>query len=199
MMFDGWVDDIGGVIRTKVLRRMSLQIVTTSQTGPFTTEIGLHGPFYQVPDWLYFRRDHPERAERAHLTVRTWCTNLDPRRADRLRHPTVRLYAEYVWGYVAAIRRAPLSPADRRECYRHLAQWAAGRALPVTGRAVLGGAPRSGHPTASTDCNLSSQSTPSWPAGEEAFVTLGGLTSGRERSVAVSGRPVRPPRHGQCR
>ncbi len=149
MMFDGWFDDIGGVIRTKVLRRMSLNSYHLADRS-FTTEIGLHGPFYQVPDWLYFRRDHPERAERAHLTVRTWCTNLDPRRADRLRHPTVRLYAEYVWGYVAAIRRAPLSPADRRECYRHLAQWAAGRALPVTGRAVLGGAPRSGHPTAST-------------------------------------------------
>jgi len=149
MMFDGWFDDIGGVIRTKVLRRMSLNSYHLADRS-LTTEIGLHGPFYQVPDWLYFRRDHPERAERAHLTVRTWCTNLDPRRADRLRHPTVRLYAEYVWGYVAAIRRAPLSPADRRECYRCLAQWAAGRALPVAGRAVLGGAPRSGDPTAST-------------------------------------------------
>lgn len=149
MMFDGWFDDIGGVIRTKVLHRMPLNSYHLADRS-LTTEIGLHGPFYQVPDWLYFRRDHPERAERAHLTVRTWCTNLDPRRADRLRHPTVRLYTEYVWGYVAAIRRAPLSPADRRECYRYLAQWAAGRALPVAGRTVLRGAPRSGAPTAST-------------------------------------------------
>ena len=64
------------------------------------------------------------------------CANLDPRRADRLRHPAVRLYGEYVWAYIAMIRRAPLSPADRRECYRYLAQWAASRVLPVqTGRA----------------------------------------------------------------
>ena len=27
-----------------------------------TAEIGLHGPFYTIPDWLSFRRDHPERA-----------------------------------------------------------------------------------------------------------------------------------------
>jgi hypothetical protein len=107
-----------------------------------TTELALHGSFYQVPDWLYFRRDHPDRAERACPTVRARCANLDPRRADRLRHPTVRLYAEYLWGYIAAIRRAPLSPADRHDCYRHLAQWASSRALP--GRIRRAGEPGPG-------------------------------------------------------
>jgi hypothetical protein len=46
------------------------------------------------------------------------------------------LYGEYLLGYVGAIRRAPLSPADRRECYRHLATWVASRALPVAGRVI---------------------------------------------------------------
>jgi hypothetical protein len=55
---------------------------------------------------------------------------MDPRRADRLRHPAARLYGEYVWAYVSAIRRAPLSVADRRECYLYLAQWFASRARP---------------------------------------------------------------------
>ena len=55
---------------------------------------------------------------------------MDPRRADRLRHPAVRLYGEYVWAYVSAIRCAPLSVADRRECYRYLAQWLASRVRP---------------------------------------------------------------------
>jgi len=147
MMFDGWFDDIGGVMRTKVLRRTPLRSYHLADRS-LTTEIGLHGPFYQVPDWLYFRRDHPDRAERAHQSVRSWCTNLDPRRADRLRHPTVRLYAEYVLGYVTAIRRAPLSVADRQECYRYLAQWAAGRALPVVDQVILRRAPRAAEPTA---------------------------------------------------
>ena len=146
MMFDGWFDDIGGVIRAKVLRRTPLHDSYHLADRSIITEIGLHGPFYQVPDWLYFRRDYPERAERACPSVRTWCANLDPRRANPLRHPTVRLYGEYIWGYVAAIRRAPLSPADRQECYRYLARWVAGRALPVAGRAVLGRAPRTGPP-----------------------------------------------------
>ena len=37
------------------------------------------------------------------------------------------LYGEYVWAYISAIRNAPLSPVDRRLCYRYLAQWVASR------------------------------------------------------------------------
>jgi glycosyltransferase involved in cell wall biosynthesis len=130
MLFGDGGDDTGGVIRTRILRRTSLHGSHHHADRTITTEFALQGPFYQVPDWLYFRRDHPERAERACPTVRTRCANLDPRRADRLRHPAARLYAEYVWGYVAAIRHAPLSPTERRECYRYLAEWLASRARP---------------------------------------------------------------------
>ena len=55
---------------------------------------------------------------------------MDPRRATRWRHPAVRLYGEYIWAFIAAIRRAPLSDADRHECYRYLAHWLASRTRP---------------------------------------------------------------------
>ena len=71
--------------------------------------------------------------------MRDRCVTSDPTRANRLRHPAVRLYGEYILGYVGAIRRAPLSPADRKECYQHLARWAASRALPVAGRVISRG------------------------------------------------------------
>jgi glycosyltransferase involved in cell wall biosynthesis len=135
MLFDGWGDDEGGVIRTKVLRQIAPHDSYHLADRTFITEVGLHGPFYQVPDWLWFRRQHPQQAG-MHRSVRDRCAVLDPHRADRLRHPAVRLYAEYFLGYVAAIRRAPLSPEDRRECYRYLARWVASRALPVAGRAI---------------------------------------------------------------
>jgi glycosyltransferase involved in cell wall biosynthesis len=132
-------DDEYGVIRTEVLRRVAPLNSYYHADRTIMAGIVLHGPFHQTPDWLYFRRDHADRAQHANPTVHSWCANLDPRRANRLRHPTVRLLAEYVWGYVGAIRTAPLSPADRQECYRHLAQWVAGRAL-------RGGALRAGKP-----------------------------------------------------
>jgi glycosyltransferase involved in cell wall biosynthesis len=142
LLYEKSGDDSYGIIRTEVVRRVSPHDSYHHADRTITAEFALHGPFYQVPDWLYFRRDHPGRAERARPTVRTRCANLDPRRADRLRHPAVRLYGEYLWGYVAAIRRAPLSPAERQECYRHLAQWASSRALP--GRTRRAGEPGPG-------------------------------------------------------
>ena len=59
-------------------------------------ELVLRGRFYHVPQWLFFRRDHADRAEWKFRDVRSWCTNLDPRRANRFPHPLVRLYLEYL-------------------------------------------------------------------------------------------------------
>ena len=120
-------DDEYGVIRAEVLRRVAPLGSYYHADRTIMAEIALHGPFHQTPDWLYFRRDHADRAQHAHPTVRAWCSNLDPRRANRLRNPTARLLSEYVGGYLGAIRRAPLSPADRQECYRWLMRWLAGR------------------------------------------------------------------------
>jgi len=142
MLYGKTGDDSYGVIRAEVFRLVAPHDSYHHADRTITTEIALQGPFYQVPDWLYFRRDHPDRAERARPTARARCTNMDPRRADRLRHPAIRLYAEYLWAYASAIRRAPLSPADRQECYRCLAGWASSRSLP--GRTRRAGEPGPG-------------------------------------------------------
>lgn len=136
LLFDSGGDDDYGVIRTDVLRRTAMKGSYHHSDRTIVAEIVLHGPFYQVPDWLYFRREHAGQAGQI-SDVRARCTNMDPRRANRWRHPVVRLYGEYVWAYVSAIRRAPLSPADRRECYGYLAQWLASRAVPVARPTVL--------------------------------------------------------------
>ena len=127
-------DDDGGIIRTDVLRQTALNGSYYRADRTLVPEIALYGRFYHVPDWLYFRRDHPDRAARSFSDVRGWCANLDPRRADRLRHPVVRLYAEYVWGFVSAISRSPLTAAEKRACLGHLARWAASRAFSEHGK-----------------------------------------------------------------
>jgi glycosyltransferase involved in cell wall biosynthesis len=138
MLFDGWGDDEGGVMRTAVLRRTALHGSYHFADRIFTIELALHGPFYMVPDYLYFRRHH-EGQGGAHVSIRRRCSNMDPRRADPLRHPVARLYAEYILGYVTAIKRAPLSVADKRECYGVLGRWVASRAMPVVGRTLTRG------------------------------------------------------------
>lgn len=139
-------DDEYGVIRSRVLHQVNLQGSYYNADRVFTIGIALQGRFHQIPEWLYFRRDHDDRAAHAQPTVRKWCTNLDPRRASTLRHPTARLVSEYIWGYVAAIQQAPLSPADRLQCYGILARWGASRALPVINRVFRLGNLRAGKP-----------------------------------------------------
>ena len=138
LLFADGGDDSEGVIRLSAFRRTPLLGSYHHSDRTLSAELGLYGPFYHVPDWLYFRRDHDERAERAFKTVRAWCANLDPGRADPLRNPAVRLYAEYVGGFVSAIRRAPLSSVEKRKCYFYLMQWLAGRNLPGRARRVIG-------------------------------------------------------------
>jgi glycosyltransferase involved in cell wall biosynthesis len=132
-------DDQYGVMRSEMLRKVAPQGSFYHSDRVIMTEVVLHGPFYQVPQWLYFRRDHADRPQHASPTVRGWCSNLDPRRSNRFIHPTARLLAEFLWGYVAAIRRAPLSASERRECYRHLAHWITSHASPAVHRSFRGG------------------------------------------------------------
>ena len=127
LLFVSGGDDDYGVMRTQVLRCTAMKDSYHHADRTIIAELALYGRFYQVPDWLYFRRDHADRAERACPTMRSRCANMDPRRADPVRHPAIRLYGEYIWGYASAIHRAPLPAADRRECYRHLANWLATR------------------------------------------------------------------------
>ena len=128
LLNDSGGDDDGGIMRKEVLLRTAMKESYHHADRTIIAELALHGPFYQVPDWLYFRRDHPDRAERAHPSVRARCANMDPRRANRWRNPAPRLIGEYIWAYLRMIRRAPLTPAERRECYRYLAQWMTRRA-----------------------------------------------------------------------
>jgi glycosyltransferase involved in cell wall biosynthesis len=114
-----------GVIRTSVLRKVKPHDSYHHEDRIVVSELLLHGPFHLTPDWMYFRRDHPGRAYKTSLQAR--CAILDPRRANRMKNPTARLVGEYMLGYVGAIRRAPLTPADKRECMRQLGLWMADR------------------------------------------------------------------------
>ena len=141
MLFEPGGDDFYGVMRTAMLRKVRPHDSYHHADRTFVSEIALHGRFYQVPELLFFRRDHPTRAERANPTKRSRCVNLDPRRANRFLHPTPRLLAEYVGGFVGVINRAPLTWGERTECFRHLGAWLTSRAKPGAGERVEDRAP----------------------------------------------------------
>lgn len=124
-------DDIYGVIRMSVLSQVRLFGSYHMADRTFVAELLLHGPFHNVPEYLYFRRDHPARASRVGRYIRRRCSHLDPARANRWRHPMVRLLGEYVLGFVTAIWRAPLTPAQRLRCYLELVRWLTSHVNPM--------------------------------------------------------------------
>ena len=58
MLFDGWDDYTYGVMRTEVLLRTHLCGSHHMADRSINVELSLYGPFYLVPEWLYFRREH---------------------------------------------------------------------------------------------------------------------------------------------
>jgi glycosyltransferase involved in cell wall biosynthesis len=129
-------NDFYGVMPIEVLRRIRPHDSYHHADRTFMAQLVLSGPFVQVPEVLYYRREHPGRASRARST-RQVAANLDPRRADRLRHPLIRLYAEYVLGFLGAVWREPLSTVERARCTVEVARWMAERSRPSRARALL--------------------------------------------------------------
>jgi glycosyltransferase involved in cell wall biosynthesis len=110
-------DDEYGVMRTDVLRRVRPKDSYHHNARPFIAEIAFRGRFHQVPELLYFRRDHPERGDRR-ATISSLSANLDPKRAGQ---GTARLMAEYAYRYFEVVARAPISRSQKLACYRILA------------------------------------------------------------------------------
>jgi len=118
-------DDFYGVIRTDVMRSMTPHGSFHNAGRKLVAEMALYGRFLQVPEVMFFRREHPGRGDRLG-SVQAVCRNLDPRRAG---HSTARLMSEYMMSYFTAVARAPMSTADKRRCYGQLARWLTGRTV----------------------------------------------------------------------
>jgi glycosyltransferase involved in cell wall biosynthesis len=116
LLFDIGGDDDYAVIRTAALRRVAPKNSYHNADRTIVTELALYGRFYQVPDWLYFRRTHPAQSGGGARSMRERCATTDPRRANQWLHPAARLYGEYMLAYVNAVLRAPLSAAERQAC-----------------------------------------------------------------------------------
>ena len=99
-------NDFYGVIRTEVLRRVDPHGSYYNADRTLVASLSLQGPFHQVPEVLYFRRDHPDRGTRAP----GWACRGPggcprPSAREPARHPIIRMYLEYIFEYVNAIRR----------------------------------------------------------------------------------------------
>ena len=107
-----------GVIRREALARTPLIGKFVGSDRTLLAELGLLGRLYEVPEYLFFRRDHPDTSGRKFNMYRrlAW---YDPKKTGKLYFPYWRMGAEYL----RAAFRAPLPPGDRLRAAGIVLRW----------------------------------------------------------------------------
>lgn len=110
-----------GLMRADVLRETRLLARFPGSDRVLLAELALRGRVHEIPEVLFYHRDHSERsvyvlpASQPHQHL-LWYV---PDAADKLIFPFWRRLG----GYLSAIRRAPIPPAESWRCYREIAGW----------------------------------------------------------------------------
>lgn len=100
-----------GVIRIDALRSCAPLLPVYGSEKVLMAELALYGRYHDVDETLFFERIHA-RASQSLETKEEQQAFADPRRVGLPTFPRLRLLG----GYVSAIRRAPISAAEKARC-----------------------------------------------------------------------------------
>jgi glycosyltransferase involved in cell wall biosynthesis len=116
---DHIVVEVFGVIRSSLLRQSLLMGNYVGSDRVLLGELALHGRFFEIPDCLFFHREHAQRSTKAFPSLHSRTAWFDPGRAHLIVCPTWKLFVEHL----ASIRRVPLSRTERVKCYLQMVRW----------------------------------------------------------------------------
>ncbi|BAC90133.1 glycosyltransferase family 2 protein [Gloeobacter violaceus] len=108
-----------GLMRTAALKQTRLIASYPSSDRVMLAELALYGEYYELPERLFFRRDHPQRSVLAHRTIREVDKWFNPNQKDRI------LPVNWVWlgEYLKSVHRARMNAFERLACYMHMCEW----------------------------------------------------------------------------
>jgi len=115
----GLCNPIHGLIRASILKRTLLIGSYPDSDRVLLGELALLGQFYEVPERLFFRRDHPQRSARANPDLDERVVWFDPARKGQIQLPRWRWF----FGYLLAIKRVRLSWYEKLCCYVLMGRW----------------------------------------------------------------------------
>jgi glycosyltransferase involved in cell wall biosynthesis len=114
--------EIFGMIRSDALRKTPLMGGYGHADGVLLTRLGLMGRFYEIPEYLYFNRDHETKSLYAYSTYRDYSVWFEPSNVGKILLPRWRLGLEYL----SSVASAPLSWRERLLCYLQMGHWVRG-------------------------------------------------------------------------
>jgi signal transduction histidine kinase len=110
---------IFGLIRREALERTRGHGTYVSADYILLAELALQGQFWEIPEPLFLRREHPLMSRRANRTTAELAEWFETGAGSERRTEFVHLFAEYV----AALDRAQLSRVERIRTYTTLFPW----------------------------------------------------------------------------
>ena len=119
ILFDRLCFDIFGVIRSIILKKTQLITNHIASDRTLRAELGLLGRFYEIPDVLFYPRDHAERSVRAFPAHHMRAAWFDPENVGKTVFPHCRIFLEYI----KAVVRVDLKYRERFGCYLMLVYW----------------------------------------------------------------------------
>jgi glycosyltransferase involved in cell wall biosynthesis len=109
-----------GLIRSETIVNTSLHGSYPSSDLVFLAELSLYGRYYIIPERLFFRRYHEEQSTKGKLSVeRNRVAWFDTSLKTKIVLPKWL----YLFGYINAIRRAPIRSSERFYCYLVMLPW----------------------------------------------------------------------------
>jgi glycosyltransferase involved in cell wall biosynthesis len=125
---------IFGMVRTRLLRRVPPMGDYIGSDRCMLAELSMYGPFHELPEFLFLRRDHPGTSTRKFPSLRERMLVFHANSSGGTSHPTLKRALEY-W---SSIVRVPLRPSDRMACIGVLGKWISMRVRSVLNRNLPG-------------------------------------------------------------
>jgi glycosyltransferase involved in cell wall biosynthesis len=110
---------IFGVFRTEVLKRTDLIGSFVESDRVLLVALSLIGPFYEVPERLFLRRDHPHSSTKAIGVPQERAAWFNPEKGKHRIYPNWRKLYEYY----RVLCQSKLPWCEKRKCYFTLLRW----------------------------------------------------------------------------
>lgn len=108
-----------GLIRTQILQKTALVAPYPSSDLVLLGELALYGEFYEIPEKLFFKRDHPNTSVRANPSYKQRIAWYDPSKKGTLQLTKWK----WLFEYLRAIKQVPMSWSEKALCYGVMVQW----------------------------------------------------------------------------
>jgi glycosyltransferase involved in cell wall biosynthesis len=108
-----------GLIRRDILVKLLPLGSYPSSDLVLLGKLALYGKFYEVPSYLFWKRDHPGTSVRAHRPFRDRIAWYDPTKKGKLHLTRWKWFKEYIY----AIHTAPLNWQEKVKCDLQMLQW----------------------------------------------------------------------------